>query len=191
MTSLRDLPVEKRFNSRLRDTDFGVTHRIDTFFEDKKFSDGFALPDGGRKKIAIISRDLQTRFFNSDAENGSDILHEPFYFACAAASLMECRLRVALTEVPQKSNESEVSLDHINSIVATYLQKNPYVDALIATYADRLGDPQEGYRSQRNMTFSRLFSGLTFFLLECENALEYNQERAIARGQAMFRHVLD
>lgn len=189
-----ELPVERRLNTRLKSTDLGVTHRIEEYFDDKKFSDGFALSDPMRDKLDVIATELQSRFFGDGEIDTTDVAHEPFYFACAVVSIIECRPRIALVEPPAKLEQPEQpNLDRIDSLVGMYLRRNPYIDTLISTYADKIGDidSEDEIAAKPRMTFPRLFSGMTFFLLECENALEYADERAVAKGMAIFQNIAD
>lgn len=193
MAGLKELPLEKRLNSRLKHTDFGVVHRIEQCFDQHDFSTGFDLSTGMHDKIGIIATELQKQFFGGEEIDTTEASHEPFYFACAVVSIIECRPRIALVEPPIKIEEPEQpNLDRIDEFVRMYLQKNPYVDTLISTYADRIGDlHNDEARLPTRLTFPRLFSGMTFFLLECDNAREYANERAVVKGQAMFEQMLN
>lgn len=191
MATFLDLPVDQRLNTKLKHSEFGVTHRIDEFFETKSFSDGFALTDETKRKLGVIAGALHETFFEHEQNAPTDISHEPYYFACAVTSLIECRPRMLFTESKETSSVDEPQFDKLDAFVHFYLTKNPYVDSLIATYADKMGgEHPENHSDAFKMTFPRLLSGLTFFLLESENADEYIIQRGIVRSQAIIDQSL-
>ncbi len=190
MASFKDLPVHKRLDTKLANMDYGVIHRIDAFFADKNFADGFSMSEHTEGKLRVISDELHFRFFDHERQDRSDITHEPFYFACAATSLIERRPRIALSRASKLPDEpSDVDLSRVDDLVGMYLRKKPHIDTLIQTYADRLGDEVPTHEGSRSMTFPRLLSGMTFFLLECENGDEYLRERAAVREIAALRQM--